>query len=94
MNDDREIARRSLDFQARSRDFRMVDLPGYMDWSRRKLREGESEDYIEHLDETCACLLPEEAAKMTDRDYEEILAELKVELELARKKLGTSHGRP
>jgi hypothetical protein len=31
MSDDREIARRSLDFQARSRDFRLVDLPGYMD---------------------------------------------------------------
>jgi hypothetical protein len=55
---------------------------------------GKSEDYIEHLDETCACLLPEEAANMTEKDYEEMLADLKVELELARNKPGTSHGRP
>jgi hypothetical protein len=77
MLNDREIAHRSLDFQARARDFRMIDIPGYIDWSRRKLGEGESPAYIAHLDATSAWLLPEEAAKMTEKDYEEILQRLK-----------------
>ena len=81
MLDDREIARRSLDFQRRARDFRMMGLPGYMEWSQRKLAEGESSAYIAHLDATCACLLPEEAAKMTKKDYEEMLQDLKASLE-------------
>jgi hypothetical protein len=80
MPDDREIARSSLDFQARARDFRMMDLPGYMEWSGRKLAAGESEAYIAHLDATSAWLLPEDAAKMTEKDYDEMLAELKSDL--------------
>jgi hypothetical protein len=80
MPDDREIARQSLDFQTHSRDFRMVDLPGYMTWSSRKLAEGESEALIAHLYATSAWLLPEEAAKMTEKDYDEMLADLKEEL--------------
>jgi hypothetical protein len=30
--DNREIARCSLDLQARARDFRVFDLPGYFTW--------------------------------------------------------------
>lgn len=80
MPDDREIARRSLDLQSRAHDFRMIDLPGYMDWSKLKLVEGESPALIAHLDATSAWLLPEDAAKMTSQDYEEMLDDLKVEL--------------
>ncbi len=80
MPNDREIARRSLDFQARARDFRMLDLPGYMAWSSRKLAEGESGALIAHLDATSASLLPEDASKMGEKDYEEMLEELKKDL--------------
>ena len=81
MEDDHEIARRATDIQKRARDYRLVDLPGYMEWSRRKLAEGESKALIAHLDATGAWLLPEEAANMTESDFEELLAELKTELE-------------
>jgi hypothetical protein len=57
----------------------MMDLPGYMSWSSRKLAEGESEALIAHLDATSAWLLPEDAAKMTEKDYDEMLADLKEE---------------
>jgi hypothetical protein len=81
MPDDHEIARRSLDLQARARDFRMMDLPGYLAWSERKLAEGESSAFIAHLDETSAWLLPEDAAKMTEKDYDQMLQDLKLELD-------------
>jgi hypothetical protein len=81
MPDDHEIARRSLDFQARARDHRMTDLPGYMEWSERRLAEGESDAFIAHLDATSPCLLPEDAAKMSAKDYDEMLADLKADLE-------------
>ena len=77
MPDDREKARKFLDFKARSRDFRMMDLPGYMGWSKRRLAEGESEAYIAHLDATSMCLLPEEVAEVTEKDFEELLEDLK-----------------
>jgi hypothetical protein len=81
MSDDREIARRSLDLQARARDFRLLDLPGYMSWSKRVFAGGESEAIIAHLDATQVWLLPEEAARMSEKDYEEMLQDLKAELE-------------
>jgi len=81
MLEDREIARRSLDFQRRARDFCMTDLPGYVEWSQGKLTEGESSAHIAHLDATSAWLLPEEAEKMTEKDYDEMLRDLKVGLE-------------
>ncbi len=59
----------------------MMDLPGYMEWSERKLAEGESPSYIAHSDATGVWLLPEDAAKMTAKDYDELLAELKADLE-------------
>jgi hypothetical protein len=80
-DDGREIARRAADMQARARDYRLMDLPGYMAWSKRKLEEGESDALITHLDATGAWLLPEEAAAMTEADYDEMLASLKTEFE-------------
>jgi len=77
MDDDPEIARRAIDFQARARDYRMIDLPGYMEWSERKLAEGESQALIAHLDATGMCLLPEETAQVTEDVYNEMLEELK-----------------
>ena len=81
LSDDREIARRSLDLRARSRDICVGDLPGFVTWSNRKLAEGESAALIVHLGATSVCLLPEAAAKMTENDYDEMLDDLKQELD-------------
>jgi len=81
MNDDRKIGRRSLDLQARAKDFRLMDLPGYMEWSKRKLAEGELPGNIASLDAMSVWLLPEQAAIMNANDYEELLAETKEGLE-------------
>jgi hypothetical protein len=83
MPDDRETARHALDLQERSKDYRIVDLPGFMEWSRRALAKGVSDALIAHLDATSLWLLPEEAAKMTETDYDKLLDELKVELKKA-----------
>ena len=45
---------------------RLVDAPGYMEWSRRKLAEGKYDFVIEELDETSVWLLPEEFAAPID----------------------------
>jgi hypothetical protein len=79
--EDREIARRSLDFQARSRDYRLLDIPGYLEWSRRKLEEGESYALIAHLDATSMCLLPEEVSQVREQVFDEMLDELRAEIE-------------
>ena len=76
-DEDREIARRSLDFQARACDYRVVDLPGYMEWSKAKLAAGELPGFIANLDATSFWGLPEEASALTVDDYEEMLADLK-----------------
>ena len=81
MADDRDIARRALDFQARARDYRLFDVPGYSAWSQRKLDEGESEALIAHLDATSMCLLPEQLQTVTVQEFEEMLQELKDEIE-------------
>jgi len=77
MPDDQEIARRALDFQARARDYALVSIPAYQEWSERKLNEGESPALIAHLDATSLWLRPEEVAGVSESDFEEMLADLK-----------------
>ena len=79
MADDKEIARRALDFQARARDYRLLDVPGYEEWSQRRLREGVSEALIAHLDSMSICLLPEELPSVSEQSFEELLEDLKSE---------------
>lgn len=78
--DDGEVARRSLDRQARARAYRIIDVPGYRAWSSRKLREGESDALIAHLDATSLSLLPEELDGYTEKDFEQMLRDLREEL--------------
>ncbi len=80
MADDKEIARGALDFQARARDYRLLDIPGYLEWSRRLLREGVSEALIAHLDATSMCLLPEELSTVTERFFDAMLDDLRREI--------------
>jgi hypothetical protein len=75
--DDREIARRSLDLQARARDYALVEIPTYQEWSERKLEQGESDAFIAHLDAMSMSLLPEEVATVNESDFEELRADLK-----------------
>ena len=79
--DDREIARHSVDLQARGRDYRLLDIPGYVAWSRRKLDAGESDAVIAHLDTTSMFLLPEDLPKVTDAEFDELLEGLRDELD-------------
>lgn len=80
MSDDNEIARRALDFRARARDYRLFDIPGYREWSERRIREGVSPDLIAHLDATSMCLLPEDVASVKEEAFEELLEDLKREI--------------
>lgn len=59
------------------RDYRLVDLPGYSAWSKRKLAEGESEAYIAHLDATCAWLRPNELTNIREDFFEDLLDDLR-----------------
>jgi len=80
MVDDREIARRVLDVQVRARDYTMSEVPGYGEWSARKLAGGESEALIANLDARSMWLLPEELTAVTENDFEEMLSDLKAEV--------------
>jgi hypothetical protein len=80
MADDKEIARRALDFRARAKDYRLMDIPGYMEWSKRQLREGVSEALIAHLDATAMTLLPEELSTVAPETFDEMLEDLRREL--------------
>ena len=77
MSDDREIARRNLDHQARAREHALVGIPAYTVWSERKLKEGESPAFIAHLDAMTMWLLPEEVAQVGDSEFEELLTDVK-----------------
>jgi hypothetical protein len=80
MNDEKQVARRALDFQARARDYRLMDIPAYREWSERRLAEGISEALIAHLDATSMCLLPEDVSSVTEETFDEMLEEFKTEI--------------
>lgn len=67
-----------------SQDYRLAALPGYMEWSRRALDAGESEAFIANLDALNVSLRPSEVASLPDSLFEELLADLKVEVEKFR----------
>jgi hypothetical protein len=75
--DDREIVRRVLDEQVRAKDYAMCEVPGYGEWSNRKLAEGESEALIANLDARSMWLLPEELTAVAESGFEEMLSDLK-----------------
>jgi hypothetical protein len=77
MTDESDFVRRNLDLQARARNYRMFDVPGYREWSQRKLSEGESEAFIAHLDAGAMWMLPEELSTVTEDVFEDMLDDLK-----------------
>ena len=62
-------------------DIRIVDIPGYMEWSNKKIESGGSADLIANLDSTCMWLSPEEINEVTINDFEEMYQELVDELD-------------
>lgn len=81
MSDDQEKARQMLDRQKRAKDVPLITIPGYMEWSKRKVKEGESEAFIANLDALGMWMLPEEVSTVGEADFEEMLEELKAALE-------------
>ena len=81
MPNDREIARRSLDYRARAKDYALVAIPVYQEWSNKKLEQGESPALIAHLDAMSMWLLPEEVPNVSESVLEELLADLKETIE-------------
>jgi hypothetical protein len=77
---DSEIAVRALDFQERAKDYALFEIPGYSDWSKQKLDEGESPAYIANLDARAFTCLPEDLSKIGTDIFEEMLEDLKFSL--------------
>jgi hypothetical protein len=76
--DERALVRRALDFQARAKEYPLISIPAYAEWSKRKLEEDESLfALIAHLDSVSMVLRPEEVAGVSESDFEELLEELK-----------------
>ena len=81
MATDREIAERAMDMQARARDYRLMEIPGYVAWSNKKLDEGESPAFVANLDATNMWLLPEDLNDVGEAEFEELLADVKAACE-------------
>jgi hypothetical protein len=81
MSNDRDFVRRALDFQERAKDYNLTSLPGYKEWSKKKLDQGESPAFIAHLDAISMWLLPEDVSKVSDSDFEELLVDHKMSCE-------------
>lgn len=76
MATDREIALRVQLLQTSGRDVPLMQLPGYVEWSERKLDEGVSAELIAHLDGITMFLAPEEEQTVGIDEYEELLEDL------------------
>ena len=77
MPTDKEIAQLVADMKARGRDYAMCEIPGYREWSERKLEEGESPAFIAHLDAGAMWLMPEDLSSVTEAEFEELLESVK-----------------
>jgi hypothetical protein len=80
MTTEQDQARAFLDLQKRGHDFRLLDIPAYKRWSKRKLDEGVSDALIAHLDATCMFMLPEEVAEVEEDVFDEMLEELRADI--------------
>lgn len=78
---EKEIARRSLNLEKQGRNVPLTQIPGYMEWSKQRLADGESAALIAHLDSTAMWLLPEDVDSVATDDFDEMLDELKSTIE-------------
>jgi hypothetical protein len=56
-------------------------MPAYTSWSERKLREGVSPALVAHLDAMAMFLLPEDIPGIDDTIFDELLSELRADIE-------------
>ena len=76
MTTEPEIALDASQIQEQAREYPLVTLRGYEEWSRQRLEDGVPERLIAHLDGRSMTLLPEQAARVTARDFDAMLADL------------------
>lgn len=81
MPTDQEIARRALDLQNRAKDVPLMQIPGYMAWSEKKLNEGVSEALIAHLDSMSMWLTPDDLVAVDEATFEDLLEDIASDLE-------------
>jgi len=65
---------------ANETDVRLVDIPGYVEWSNKKLESGGSADVIANLDSICMWLAPEEVGSIPPSEFDEIYQEVLEEI--------------
>lgn len=61
-------------------DVRIVDIPGYMEWSNKKIEADGSPDIIANLDSNCMWLSPDAIYEVTEDDFEEMYQEIVEEI--------------
>lgn len=61
---------------ANESDVRILDIPGYFEWSTAKIKAGGSDAIIANLDARCMWLSPEEVLLITSEDFEEMYQEV------------------
>jgi hypothetical protein len=76
MTDDKEIAKHTLDMQARGKDYSLPQITGFKEWAEKKSSDGGSEDAIDSMFSLSMYLLPEEALALTDEDFDEMYDEI------------------
>lgn len=62
------------------REYRLMDLPGYMDWSERKLKDGAPQALMAHLDAASALLRPSDLSEISSSYFDSLLKDLELEL--------------
>jgi hypothetical protein len=65
---------------ANESDIRIVDIPGYLEWSNKKIESRGSPDIIANLDSNCMWLSPEEINEVTEEDFEEMYQKIAEEI--------------
>ncbi len=76
MTDHKDIAKRTLDMQARGKDYTLPQIAGFKEWAENKSLNGGSEDAIDSMFSLSMYLLPEEALAVTDSDFDEMYEEI------------------
>ncbi|MCW3110297.1 MAG: hypothetical protein JWQ09_4803 [Segetibacter sp.] len=78
---DRDIAKKVHDMQAKGKDYALVGLPGFLEWSNKKSSSGGNEAAIDHMLAMSMFLLPEEILSVSEDDFNEIYYDIISELE-------------
>jgi len=79
--DDREIAKRVDDMQAKVKDYALVELPGFREWCNKKSSSGGNEAAIDHMLAISMFLLPKEVFSVNDDDFDDIYEDIVGDLE-------------